>query len=210
MNNRRKLIAGLSSSVIAVVLLFCYQIWIGYREAIQAGEAKTKDYASVLEKRLNATLSRADADLQQLARIIPAEALRKDSVSRYSGKLGAELDSRLINFPELSAIGIFAANGDWLYASTTDNKPPLNVSARNYFRLARDNPRADPVFSEVLIARSSGRPTVLLVRALHDAHGAFLGIATASIELERFWKLFQSLDIGAGGSVAIYRSDNFT
>lgn len=210
MSNRRKLLFALGTSTLAATALMGYLIWSGYREAIHTAETTSRNYAAIIEARLDATLRRADADLLELARELPVAALSKQEVPRYDRELDARLDLRLLNFPELLGLRVFDVDGDLIYASGGKTTPRINVVDRDYFRLLRDGPHNDPVFSEVVTGRSVGRQIVLVARALRDGQAAFRGIVTASIDLEYFQTLFQSLDLGAHGVVAIYRSDNFT
>lgn len=208
--HRGKLIVLVSVATLAVMVLMAYLIWSGYREAIRTAETTSRNYAAIIEARLDATLRRADADLQELARSIPVAALSKQAVPRYAREVGAELDYHLITFPELAGLRVFDANGDRLYATANVTTPPTNISDRSYFRLLRDNPQADQVFSEVIISRTTDRQSVPIAKALRDGQGAFRGIVSATIELDQFQKLFQSLDVGSRGVVAIYRSDDFS
>ena len=100
MGARYKLLLALGAGALAVATLVGYLIWSGYRDAIRAAEVKTSDYAEILDARLDATLRRADAELQQLARTTPQEALNQDAVSR-NAHLGAELKARLNLLPDL-------------------------------------------------------------------------------------------------------------
>ena len=209
-HQRRKLIVLLGAVVLAAMLLLGYLIWSGYQEAIHAAETTTRNYAAIIEARLDATLRRADAEVQVLARTLPVAALNQQAAPRYARAFDAELDSRLANFEELAGLRIFDANGDVLYTSARASALRAQISDRSYFRLLRDNPQAGLVFSEVLVSRSTGRPSMIAARALRDGQGAFRGVVFAGIELEHFQKLFQSLDLGAHGVVAIRRSDDFT
>ena len=208
MNNRRKLIVVLGASALVGVVLLGYLIWSGYQDAIHSAETTTRNYAAIIEARLDATLRRADADLQELARTIPVAALSQQAVPRYARELDAELDSRLTNFPELAALRVFDANGDRLYTSGNDITPRTHISDRSYFRLLRDNPQAGLVFSEVLISRSRNQPSMVAARALRDKQGTFHGVVFAAIELDHFQKLFQSLDLGAQGTISLRRTDD--
>lgn len=208
MSPRRKLLMWLAASALAVTAVLGHLLWSGYLEAIHATEATTRDYAAILETRLDATLRRADAVSQQLVSITPAAALNQDAVSR-NAQLDLVLKSALINFPELAGLNIFDVNGDLLYTSGT-NMARANIADRNHFRVLRDNPRTDVVFSEVIAARTTGRPALTFARALRDEQGTFHGVVVALIELGYFQKLHQTLNVGSNGIVAIYRSDNFT
>ncbi|MEQ1772153.1 MAG: PAS domain S-box protein [Burkholderiales bacterium] len=208
MNDHRKLLVVLGAGLLAVVALLGYLIWSGYRTAIQAAETTTRSYASILEARFDATLRRADAELQKLVRTMPVAALSRGAASRYD-HVNNGLKASLVQFPELAALGVFDIGGDMIYTSR-DSLLRLNIFDRGYFRALRDNPGLDIVFSEAIDSHATGRPGISVARAVRDEQGVFRGVVVASISLDRFQTLFQSLDVGANGIVALYRLDDFT
>jgi PAS domain S-box-containing protein len=210
--HRRQLVAALCLIAGVVAALVGYQIWSSHEEALRRAEVTTRNFAAILEARLDATLRRADADLLQLADSIPLEALTQDNVTRYARDIDRSLDLRLRNFPELSGLRIVDATGAWLYPSGGDAETRLKpqVGDREFFRKLRDDPKLHSLFSEVILARSTGRTIVAYARSLHDQRGAFRGVVIATINLNLFQDLFKSLDIGPNGIISIYRADNFT
>lgn len=207
-NSQRKLIAILGTVVFIVVPLVAYLIWSGYTVAIHNAETTTRNYAAILEARLDATLRRADADLLEFANMIPVAALRQQAVPRYARELKAELDQHLINFKEVGGLLIFDSHGDMLYSSTSVSASNVNVSDRSYFRQLRDKPRAGLVFSEVITGRVTKRPIIVIARALTDERGSFSGVVIATLQLEHFQTLFMSLDVGSQGLIVLRRSDD--
>ncbi len=155
-------------------------------------------------------MRRADTHLQEMARDVPLAALGRSAVPRYAGGIEPALEMRLQNFPELTALRVFDAGGDMLYASDSRTAARVNIADRAHFRQTRDAPPDSLVFSEVLTARTTGHQSLFVERALRDRQGAFRGVVTATIELEYFQKLFQSLDMGPHGVISIYRRDDFT
>ena len=210
MNHRRRLILVLSLGVLTGLSIIGYLIWSDYRQAVDAAEIRTSDYAAILETRLDATLRRADANLMELVRDLPVAALNKEEVPRYATRLNAGLDLRMVNFPEMAGFRVFDAAGNQLYSSDRANTPLGKVGDRDYFHRLRDDPKADLVFSEVNVSRTTGRPTLVAGRAVRDNQGAFRGIVIASIELDFFQKLFQSLALPPQSVVSIYRRDDFS
>ena len=207
LNQRSKLLIALAAGALAVTMLVGYLIWSGYKDTLTAAEATTRGYAAVLEARLRATLHHADADLQQLASEIPPAALSPDAATRYPS-INASLKASLAHLPEVASLWIFDVNGDPLY-STNDSATRPNISDRNHFQVLRNDPGAQVVFSEVLVARSTGKPGIMIARALRDQQGTFRGAAVAAIELDQLQKLFQTIGVGLQGNVAIYRRDDF-
>jgi hypothetical protein len=183
-------------------------IWSDYHEAIHDAENTTRNYAAMIETRLDATLRRTDADLQELAREIPVAALGLKAVPRYSREISAALKAHLINFPELESLRIVDSNGDVIYFSDDHALPQTNISDREHFRRVRDSRPNTLVFSGVVISRITARPSIFVVRAIADRHGAFCGAILAGISLDYFQKLFQSFDIGAQGTISWRRTDD--
>ena len=199
-----------SLGVLFGLALIIYLTWSDHQDVLKATGDNVRDYAAILETRLDSTLRRADAELLELVADIPVVALNKQEVSRYATVLNAKLDSGMVKFLELAGFRVLDATGDQLYSSDRANTPRANVFDRDYFRRLSNDPSAELVFSEVNISRTTGRPTLVAGRAIKDGQGVFRGIVIASIELEFFQKLFQSLQLDSGSVVAIYRRDDFS
>jgi hypothetical protein len=206
---RNALIALLGAAVLAVAGLVGYLIWSSYHEEIRGAETTSRNYAAIIEARLDATLRRADAHLQELARELPSAALSKQAVPLYAHEIDAGLDLRLLNFPELAGLRIFDADGDMLYTTDSKSIPRVNIADRKFFGELRDDPRDRTVFSDVIIGRVTGRPSLYIARTFGDGAGAFRGVVNGVIDLEYLQELFRSLDIGEHGLVSIFRSDDF-
>ncbi len=150
--------------VLLASLLLCYQIWLSHEEQLRNAGVVTRNYASILEARLDTTLRRTDTVTQALMRTTPVAALNKGAVARYAEEITAEMDSRLLNFDELAGLRIFDADGDLLYSSGSIGKLTVSIADRRYFSQVREDPLAGLVFSELLIARTTGRPSVVAAR----------------------------------------------
>ncbi len=195
---RNTLIAALGVVAAAVVCLLGVLIWAGHQQAIEAAEKTTRNYASIIEARLDVTLRRADAELQQMANSIPPAALSRQAVPQYAKAMVDRLRSPLVEFPELAAFAILDARGERLYSSYLDGKSSVNYGDRAYFKMLRDGSRTGLIFSEVVLSRSNGQPALIAARPLRDAQGVFRGVVLASIKLDYFQQLLGQLDIGAG------------
>lgn len=209
MKRSQQLLIAVTAGALAVVALFAYLIWSGYREAVEGAERTTRNYAAIVEAGLDATFRRASAHLRELAEGLPLEALDKHAMPRFAQMLDTGLDVRRLNFPELVGLRVFDAAGDLLYASESKTTPRVNIIDRDYFIAARDNPGADLVFSDVAVSLITGRPGLFMAKALRDRQGEFRGLVSASFDLDYFQKLFQSLDFGEHGLMTIFRSDTF-
>ncbi len=84
----------------------------------------------------------------------------------------------------------------------------VQIADRDYFRKLRDTSQSGLVFSDVITSFFDGGQRVIAARALRDEQGAFRGVVFAALELAHFKQLFQPLDLGAQGSIALRRTDN--
>ncbi|KFB77262.1 EAL domain-containing protein [Candidatus Accumulibacter cognatus] len=205
---RRTLLLGLGFLVFCVLQLLAYQLWLSYQEQIVDAETQTRNYAAIFEMRLDATLRRTDAILQGLSRSLPAQALARPVSASYAAQLGEALDAHLLHFDELAGLRIFDRNGDLLNSSNGPHTLPANVADRAYFRSLQNRPQSGLLFSEVIISRATGRPSLIIARALQDPQSGFLGIVTAVLDLDRQVEIFRSVDVGSNGVISFRRSDD--
>lgn len=208
MNKRVGLLIGFIAVVLISIALLAYLLGMGYRETKRSAEAATRGYAAILATRLDATLRRADAVLQRVARSTPVAALNEAAVAEHRS-LDAMLKSDLLHFPELSGLRIFDAKGNLLYTSDP-SAGRANIADREHFRALRDNLGATSVLSEAVIARTTGQSVLVFNHAIRDSEGVFRGAVIALIDLDYFQQMHETLHVGTNGTIAIIRSDNFT
>ncbi|MCF8150900.1 MAG: EAL domain-containing protein [Burkholderiaceae bacterium] len=208
--NRRILLAILGLVVMSGALVLATLIWMARHEALREAGITSRNYATMVEARLDATLRRCDSILQELSGTLPTEALNKKTNARHAGTINANLNAHLVNFAEVTALRVFDAEGMLLYSSGATALPAASIADRDYFRQLRDSPEAGLIFSRVLFSKVTGREVVGAARALRDKQGRFLGIVVAGIDLEHFQKQFDAMEIGSRGLILIRRSDDFS
>ena len=196
------------TGMLILLLLVVAQLWVSYQDQVKTAEISTRNLAAIFEARLDATLRRTDADLQTLAASIPREAMSQSAVPLFEKEINANLDSRVFNIDEMAGYRVHDANGDTLYSSDSVHVKRINISDRPYFRQVRDDPGIGLLFSEVVTGRSLGRPVMVIIRAVRDRNGKFLGIVHGMLELDYYRRQFQALNLGAHGVIALRRSDN--
>jgi len=104
--------------------------------------------------------------------------------------------------------GMFAtdAAGRVIADSRVDPLPPLDISDRSFFAAQRAA-GAGVFFSEPFTARVSGHRSLAMSRRLQGPGGSFRGIIGATVEPDYFEAFYESLDLGEGGTIALYRQD---
>ncbi|MFZ2267510.1 MAG: EAL domain-containing protein [Azonexus sp.] len=204
MKRGRQLWRALVFLVAVGFLLLAYIVWSTYRDTRAEAELTATNYAELIQARFDATLRRVDADLSQIAARLPAELLAASASAEARRTLDHEIERYRQGFPEVGGFMVADAQGGLLNTDAA-----INVADRSYFSRLRDAPPGTPtVFSEILVSRLNGKPTIVAAHAIHDPAGQFLGVVILHLYLEHFEHLFDSIRLGAGGELDIRRADN--
>lgn len=63
---RKQLIVSLLLTMLVVLSILSYMVWSAYGQSLREAEVTTRDFAALIEARLEATLRRADAELAEI------------------------------------------------------------------------------------------------------------------------------------------------
>ncbi len=198
----------LAAAAVAGTLLIAHLLWQARSDAISAAQTTALNYARTLQVRLDATLRRADAVLQAMARSTPVQALAPGAEAAFGVRVNGELAALARAFDELIALRIVDAQGEQRYASTAGVMARVNYGDREFFKRLQANPSNALVFSEVVTGRLTGRPTMVMAYPIRHADGTLAGAVFAPMDLSFFQRQFQELNIGQQGAVFLRRSDN--
>src|SRR6516162_3432142 len=92
-----------------------------------------------------------------------------------------------------------------LHLSTAPTGANSDLSDRSYYRAHVDRTDLGLYVSEPFISRATGEPTFALSRRLPGP--GFRGIAGATVDVAYIRRLYQALDLGAGSTIELLRSD---
>ena len=87
--HRRELVVALLATALTVIAIMLYLLKSSYDDEMHAAETATRNYAAVVETRLESTLRRVDADTQHLIATIPPAALDVQAVPRFAAAPGS-------------------------------------------------------------------------------------------------------------------------
>jgi len=192
---------------LGVALLLAFLLNEGQREAERKAPADALSVTSLLEARLAATMRRLQGNLEHLAASLPRDAFRLAAVERYREGVVKELGLFSGQFPEVSGFCVMDASGNLLYASgvaleSPGLADPLHFSAP---KVKFDN---SLYFSEVVADKLSGRSFLFVIQPVRDDNGELLGQVVAPLDVGALSKIFETIDVGSKGVVAIWRVDD--
>lgn len=131
-------------------------------------------------------------------------------MERYIGSGG--IDSRALNhyiaeqkahIPELDGLRIADARGEFTHGDRVVAGSWANIADRDYFITARNNPTAGLIISHALVARSSRKWVINLVRRINNPDGTFAGVVVGAVSLDYLSNLFSSFDLGKQGVITL-------
>lgn len=191
---------------VLVSLLISFVLWRSYQAATREAETTTRDYATLIAQRFELVLERSESILESQATEIPLQFMQKSAVAANRAVISQQLVNHTIAFPDLTNTAIIDANGDLLYSSNLAVKP-FNIADRAYFQLLKTDPSSKLVFSEAILARSTGRWSLVMARAIRNNAGQFIGVTTVLLDLNNEENQLKSLMIDSSSVAGIRRRD---
>jgi PAS domain S-box-containing protein len=110
------------------------------------------------------------------------------------------------NARDLGALVVIDEKGK-VIAEASPRVLPADLTDRDYFRAQRDHPDLGLFISPPAKGRYSGEWSIFFSRRLEHPDGSFAGVVAGSLRLAYFKRLFDGIDLGQGGAVALFRSD---
>ena len=147
-----------------------------------------------------------DAIAEQLPRVGPDLPLAPEQRER-SVDVHRLLRARAAGLPQLDAITLVAADGRLLNFSRGWPVPSIRIDDRAFFKFLRDHAVDTPYLTEPVINRGSGTPTIYVAKRLNAPDGSFQGLLLGAVELSYFDRLYQSLHLGSGNLIGLWRDD---
>jgi diguanylate cyclase (GGDEF) domain len=110
----------------------------------------------------------------------------------------------------LSHIGSVALiNSDGMLTNTSLEWPfpAINAADRNYFKAFKSDAQLTSFVSEPIRGRRTGNWTIVFARKITAPNGEFLGVVRGTIDLQYFENFFESVILGEGSSISLFRID---
>ena len=172
-------------------------------QAIEAGRRLTETYAHVIAEQSARTIQLVDQRLElagsRLAQLSAGGGLNPGSARDL-------LRQQIQELPFVRAMWVMDAQGRIQYDSDPGNIG-VDLHERPYFQIYLARP--DTVFQlgNPVRSRSTGTWLISAARPLQPVNGNFAGIVVAAVEPPYLDKLWSTINLGAGGSISLFRRD---
>jgi diguanylate cyclase (GGDEF)-like protein len=206
---RRRVFAftlGGGAQLIAITLLVtAWAIYQGRLGAHQAAEIATTNLSHTLGDNFASTIEKIDLGLLSIL----------DEISRQQ-KLGM-LDERQIvdtisrqdaRNPDSAGYRVYDSSGRLVYGQANVVTREASIAQLEPFVFLRDNPDAGLFVSPPIYGTVIQQWIVSASRRIANADGSFGGVVASGIANRSLLKAFSALNIGSGGIVALYHTDN--
>ena len=191
--------------VVANLLLLLFVAWSLHQhhgEQREHAEEMTQNMALTLQYRIHNDLDKIDLALQHLAATYRRYGKRGPNVQNVPD-WEALLDEEKGRIDALIALRSTDVDGNVVYGLDAADRREVNIADRDDFIRHRDHADAGTTLSAPLVGRISGQWVISLTQRLEDADGRFAGILNAAIPVSHFAKVFDGLQLGNNGSVAV-------
>ena len=178
--------------------------------ALLDSERELKNTALIMADQIDRTFQAID--LVQSSVIEKIESLGISSSEDYARLMSGPdvhlmLKDSTSGLVQAYALSLVNADGHLLNFSRFWPAPDISVADREFFLTLKSDPQLTSFVSLPAHNRTNGAWTLFLARSVTAANGKFLGLVLGAVELAYFDKLFSSVSLGPGSSIALYRSD---
>jgi signal transduction histidine kinase/CheY-like chemotaxis protein len=179
-----------------------YGLWLAHRQVVEATERELDNLARALSEQTAWTWQAIDLLLQDTTRwyVTDGRGQPTDVIDRV-------LANRAAGMRQVRALTISDAEGIQRYRSDGRAVRGLDVSNRAYFIAMHDGTSTGLFITEPLVSQTGQRNVVVLSRRLEDDRGTFLGVVTATVDLQDLQDLYGAVKLGNGNAIALLRSD---
>lgn len=109
---------------------------------------------------------------------------------------------------DMGSLFVFDENGNVKFDSQAWPPRDFNVADRDYFKVQRDSRNVGLYISRPFMPKARGKEiSIALSRRISRPDGSFGGIVVGTIRLAYFHRLFDGMNLGPGGSMALMLRD---
>jgi PAS domain S-box-containing protein len=200
----RRRLFWLVGAVVVVTALVLSLILVSLRsQTLVAGERLTHSFAQVLAEESTRIFQAVDQRLE----LVSGRPWLSGPASQPDPSAGRRLLlEEMRGMPFLRALSVTDADGR-VILSSEDGSVGVDLSDRPYFRNHRDHKEKGFEIGPPLRSLSTGSWLITATRPLVSVQGAFQGLMIAALEPTYFERLWRNVDVGPGGSIALFRRD---
>jgi diguanylate cyclase (GGDEF)-like protein len=199
----RYAILFLMTVCLSLVAVAIWEGWSSRQYHLHDKETAMSNLAQTLASQAQASIKQADTVLFSLVDRLEVDGMGHDQLPRLQRLLSAQRNQ----LSQLHGLFIYDDKGAWIANSNGLIPPGANNADREYFIFHRDHPDRGPHIGPSIQSRSTGEWIMSVSRRINHPDGSFAGVALATLYLDHFLQLYNSIDLGANGVINLISAD---
>ncbi|MDD5247967.1 MAG: GAF domain-containing protein, partial [Rhodocyclaceae bacterium] len=172
--------------------------------AVDKAVVNVENLARVLDEHVEGTLG----DIDIVVRIAADEVERQIAGGGIdTRRLNSFLERKRQQIRELDGLRVADASGDIVFGNDIPAGAKIVLADRDYFQRARAADGDTLVISRPLLSRVTGRWVLIFARRINGPGGAFAGIVYGVVDIDKFSRMFATLEMGPHDVVHLSAED---
>ena len=201
----RSVVFLLVAVCLSMTIIVIWEAWSSRQYHLRDKEVAMSNLAQTLAWQAQASIKQADTLLLTLVERLENEGVDSARLPRMQRLLSVQRSE----LSQLHGLFVYDATGQWIANSNGAQVPNSSNADREYFIFHRDHPDLGPHIGPSIKSRSSGEWIMTVSRRVNHPDGSFAGVALATIYLNHFLGLYDSIDMGRNGVINLI-ADNAT
>lgn len=199
----RSAVLFLMAVSLSLVVVAIWESWSSRQYHLHDKETAMSNLARTLSSQAQASIKQADTVLFSLVERLEIDGMGHDQLPR----LQRLLNTQRSELAQLHGLFIYDEKGGWVVNSNGIMPPNANNSDREYFIFHREHPERGPHIGPSIRSRSTGDWIMTVSRRINHPDGSFAGVVLATLYLDHFLQLYNSIDIGGNGVINLIAAD---
>ncbi len=199
-------LAAFGVLTVAVVIVATIAILVNLRaRELKRVEREVDNLSHILAEQTTRAVQGVDLVLRDAA-----DRLKQGQASGFlmdDQSIHTLLRARISGVPQVRSLLVTGRDGTIAHSTRDSPSPPLSASDRQYFLVHRDNPNLGTYIDKVTLSRYDGAPVIQVSRRRDGPAGEFEGVITATLDSNYFAQLYDTLRLGEGTEVLLFRRD---
>jgi diguanylate cyclase (GGDEF)-like protein len=187
----------------ALVGIEAWQMWHVRDASLRSAKIVTASLSESVAQQVETTFKTADTVVATLAQRAEVDGVEPESLQRIYGVM----TSLAAALPAIHEMGLTDRNGIAIVKSLVPHPVGLNYSERDYFRYLSTHNTRDVFIGRPVRSKVDGSLNITVSRRLNARDGSFAGVVVASVSMDFFRKLFDSVRTKSSGSIALVGDD---
>ena len=183
----------------ALIGIEAWQMWHVRKASLRSANIVTASLAESLSQQIESTLKTADTVVGTLVQRVEVEGVNPETLQRLYGLM----TSLATALPAIHEMGLTDKDGNAIVKSLVPHPVGMNYRERDYFRFLSSHDTQDVFVGQPVKSKVDGSVNITVSRRVNAKDGSFAGVVVASVSMNFFAKLFETVQFKSGGFISL-------